>query len=51
MLRAIHECVAVMSVDASTKRVRQRSASMAVQSDTMARKIEREIATDSPIVA
>jgi hypothetical protein len=51
MLRAIHECVAVISVDASTRRVRQRSASMAVQSDTIATMIEREIATDSPFIA
>src|SRR5687767_8858493 len=50
MLRAIRECVAVISVDASTKRVRQRSASMAVQSDTIASMIEREIATDSPFI-
>lgn len=50
MLRAIHECVAVISVDASTRRVRQRSASMAVQSDTIARTIERQIAKDSPFI-
>lgn len=50
MLRVMHERVAVISVDASTKSVRQRSASMLEQSVTIARMIEREIATKSAFV-
>lgn len=51
MLRAMHERVAVMRMDASNKRVRQRSASMLDLSVTIAASIEREIATKSPIFA
>lgn len=48
MLRAMHERVAVIRIDASNNRVRQRSASMADVSVTIAPMIEREIATKSP---
>jgi hypothetical protein len=51
MLRAMRECVAVISVDASTNRVRPRSASMLEESVTIAGLIEREIATRAPFLA
>jgi hypothetical protein len=47
----MHERVAVISVDASTKRVRPRSASMAEKSVTIVGMIEREIAPKLPIFA
>jgi hypothetical protein len=50
-VRAMHERVAVISVDASTKRVRPRSASMAEKSVTIVGMIEREIAPKLPIFA
>ncbi len=51
MLRVMHELVAVISVDASTERARQRSASMLERSVTIVGMIEREIATKSPFIA
>lgn len=51
MLRAMRERVDVISVDASIRRVRQRSASMFEQSVTIAGMIELEIATRSPFIA